>query len=178
MPPRPKLGRRPLDQITTQLEADEFARQTQPPPVYARVYLPAYFCSVKHHLTEIDDDKRAQDVHHCFNTMMHYTGAVIDDQEKTRLSTIMQQSSDSILSHPLVPDTLSAPKSRQHSLPANELQRLFDTVTQEIEERRAFLATAAESVEPRNVARISKEIAERLVELKRLDHMLREESGL
>lgn len=106
---------------------------------------------------------------------MRCTGAVIDDQEKARLSSIMQQCSDSILSHPAVQGMPNGHKSRQRQgSPADELQRLFDSVTQEIEERRVFLATAAESVGHRHVGRISKEIAERLAELKRLDHMLRE----
>ena len=105
---------------------------------------------------------------------MRRAGAMIDDEEKARLSSIMQQRSDCILSHPAVQDTRDAAKSRRKGSATDELQQLFDRVTQEIEERRAFLAAAVEAVGRGHVVRIGKEIAERLTELRRLDEMLRE----
>ena len=98
---------------------------------------------------------------------------MIDEAEKARLLCIMQQSSDSILSH-VSQDAPRTRKLQQSGSSADELHQLFDSVTQEIEERRAFLGSAVQSIGHRQVARISREIAERIDELKKLDDMLRE----
>lgn len=87
--------------------------------------------------------------------------------------SIIQQRNDFILSHPAAVD-IDKSNRKMHVRTEDELQILFEKISVEIAERKAFLRATTDTGDMRSNATIRNEIADRLKEQKLLNKWLTE----